>query len=53
MRHELADNLRYINRGNPNRFATLDRHIAELADLWAFTADHRRMKVRPPNAVVP
>jgi len=33
-------------------YRPLDRRIAELADIWAFTAFHLGMKVRPPNAVV-
>ena len=33
-------------------YRPLDRRIAELADIWAFTAYHLGMKVRPPNAVV-
>jgi len=33
-------------------YRPLDRRIAELADIWAFTDYHLGMKVRPPNAVV-
>ena len=33
-------------------YRPLDRRIAEMADIWAFTAYHLGMKVRPPNAVV-
>ena len=33
-------------------YRPLDRRIDELADIWAFTAYHLGMKVRPPNAVV-
>src|SRR5688572_13586149 len=33
-------------------YRPLDRRIAELADIWTFTAYHLGMKVRPPNAVV-
>jgi prolyl oligopeptidase len=33
-------------------YRPLDRRIAELADIWAFSAYHLGMKVRPPNAVV-
>jgi hypothetical protein len=33
-------------------YRPLDRRIAELADIWAFTAFHLGMTVRPPNAVV-
>ena len=33
-------------------YRPLDRRIAELADIWAFTAFHLGTTVRPPNAVV-
>jgi len=32
-------------------YRPLDRHIAELADIWAFTAQHAGMTVRPPPVV--
>jgi len=33
-------------------YRPLDRRIAELADIWAFSAYHLGMKVRPTTAVV-
>jgi hypothetical protein len=33
-------------------YRPLDRRIAELADIWSFTAYHLGMKVRPATAVV-
>jgi prolyl oligopeptidase len=34
-------------------YRPLDRRIAELADIWAFTAFHTGMHVQPVNALVP
>ena len=33
-------------------YRPLDRRIAEMADIWAFTAYHLGMRVRPPTTIV-